>query len=66
MVTLKEIRPGSIVLLRGGFGNGPLEQATVIEVEEDIKNGRPGIDYVTKTSSSSWAYLSQVESVVAY
>lgn len=66
MVTLKQIRPGSIVILRGSFGQGQREQATVTEVEADIKNGRPGIDYVTKTSGSSWAYLSQVEEVVAY
>jgi hypothetical protein len=34
---------------------------TVIEVEDDVKNGRPGICY-----DESWAYLTQVERVVTY
>jgi hypothetical protein len=33
----------------------------VLEVHEDIKNGRPGIDY-----DGSWAYLTQVDRVVSY
>ena len=61
MVTLKDIREGSVVVVRGNFGNGPEERVTVQEVEEDVKNGRPGICY-----DESWAYLSQVMRVVTY
>jgi hypothetical protein len=61
MVTLKDIREGSVVIVRGNFGNGPEERVTVQEVEEDVKNGRPGICY-----DESWAYLSQVMRVVTY
>jgi len=61
MVTLKDIREGSVVVVRGNFGNGPEERVTVQEVEEDVKNGRPGICY-----EDSWAYLSQVMRVVTY
>jgi hypothetical protein len=35
-------------------------------VDADIKNGRPGIDYTESDGSGRWAYLSQVEQVVAY
>jgi hypothetical protein len=61
MVTLKDIREGSVVVVRGNFGNGPEERVTVQEVEEDVKNGRPGICY-----DESWAYLTQVMRVVTY
>jgi hypothetical protein len=61
MVKLKDIREGSVVIVRGAFGSGPEERVKVEEVHEDIKNGRPGIDY-----DGSWAYLSQVQRVVSY
>jgi hypothetical protein len=61
MVTLKDIREGSVVIVRGDFGNGKPQQVVVEAVEADIKNGRPGIDY-----KGSWAYLTQVDRVVTY
>jgi hypothetical protein len=61
MVKLKDIREGSVVIVRGAFGSGPEERVKVEEVHEDVKNGRPGIDY-----AGSWAYLSQVQRVVSY
>lgn len=61
MVKLSDIREGSVVIVRGAFGTGPAERVTVVEVEEDVKNGRPGICY-----DESWAYLTQVERVVQY
>ena len=61
MVKLNEIREGSVVIVRGAFGSGPEERVKVEEVHEDVKNGRPGIDY-----EGSWAYLSQVQRVVQY
>ena len=61
MVKLKDIREGSVVIVRGALGTGPEERVKVEEVHEDIKNGRPGIDY-----EGSWAYLSQVQRVVSY
>ena len=70
MVKLADIREGSIVVVRGGFGNDPPVRAVVECVEADIKNGRPGIDYrlerAPKTGSGSWAYLDQVDRVVQY
>jgi len=61
MIKLKDIREGSVVIVRGAFGTGPEERVKVEEVHEDVKNGRPGIDY-----EGSWAYLSQVQRVVSY
>jgi len=61
MVTLNQIREGSVVIVRGDFGMGRPQQVVVENVEADIKNGRPGIDY-----ADSWAYLTQVDRVVTY
>jgi hypothetical protein len=61
MVQLEDIREGSIVIVRGDFGQGRPREVVVEGVEEDIKNGRPGIDY-----EGSWAYLHQVDRVVQY
>jgi hypothetical protein len=61
MITLKDIREGSVVIVRGAFGTGPEQKVVVEAVEADIKNGRPGIDY-----DGSWAYLTQVMRVVTY
>jgi hypothetical protein len=61
MIKLEDIREGSVVIVRGAFGTGPEERVKVEEVHEDVKNGRPGIDY-----EGSWAYLSQVQRVVQY
>jgi hypothetical protein len=45
MISLKDIREGSVVIVREAFGTGPQRQIVVEAVEADIKNGRPGIDY---------------------
>jgi len=60
-VMLSDIREGSIVRVRDNFGNGSPKTVTVLGVDEDIKNGLPGIDY-----DDSWAYLTQVDRVVKY
>ena len=61
MIKLEDIREGSVVIVRGAFGTGTPQRVVVEAVEEDIKNGRPGIDY-----EGSWAYLTQVDRVVTY
>jgi hypothetical protein len=61
MVKINEVREGSVVIVRGAFGTGQPQTVTVTEVEEDVKNGRPGICY-----DESWAYLTQVDRVVQY
>lgn len=61
MIKIEDIREGSVVVVRGNFGGGFPERVTVALVEEDIKNGRPGIEY-----GDHWAYLDQVVRVVKY
>lgn len=61
MISLKDLRVGSVVIVRSAFGTGKPQRVTVQEVEGDIKNGRPGICY-----DDSWAYLNQVDRVVIY
>lgn len=60
-VNLKDIRVGSRVVVRDNFGSGQAREVTVLDLDDDIKNGRPGIDY-----DDSWAYLTQVDRVVKY
>lgn len=67
MVTLKDIRKGSIIIVRGGFGNEAPVKARVDSVQRDIKHGIPGIDYTAITNGDErWAYLEQIERVVMY
>lgn len=66
MVILDEIREGSVVIVRGGFGQELPKRVVVEEVHADIKNGRAGIDYKESDGHSRWAYLDQVQKVVAY
>jgi hypothetical protein len=60
-VKLKDVRAGSVVVLRDNFGMGKPRQVMVENVEADIKNGCAGIDY-----ADGWAYLTQVDEVVKY
>ena len=66
MVILDEIREGSVVIVRGGFGQELPKEVVVDEVHEDIKNGRAGIDYTEADGNTRWAYLDQVQKVVTY
>jgi len=66
MIELKDIRVGSTVRVRGAFGTGPVTLASVEDVDADIKNGRPGIDYRDLRNEPHWAYLDQVVEVVKY
>lgn len=67
MVKLSDVRVGSMVMVRGNFGDAGAVRARVTAVEADIKNHRPGIDYTAVgAKSGNWAYLSQVDSVVEY
>jgi hypothetical protein len=66
MVILDEIREGSVVIVRGGFGQELPKEVVVEEVHADIKNGRAGIDYRESNGHDRWAYLDQVQKVIAY
>jgi hypothetical protein len=61
MIKLADLREGSVVVVCEAFGTGFNRTVVVEAVEEDVKNGRPGICY-----EDSWAYLTQVQRVVTY
>lgn len=64
---LSDIRVGSIVMVRGNFGTDKPVKAKVEAVLKNIKNGRPGIDYVIEsTGDERWAYMHQIDSVVKF
>jgi serine/threonine protein kinase len=52
---------GSRIAFRGYEMFMNSENVTVTDVEDDVKNGLPGICY-----DDSWAYLTQVDRVVKY
>jgi hypothetical protein len=60
-IALQEVRRGSVVMLRGGFGNDPPRRVTLTGVYADVKNGQPGVDY-----EGHWAYLDQIVKVLTY
>ena len=62
-VKLKDIRVGGHVMVRPGFGSQPAVKGKVTAVHQDVKNGRPGIDYEVG-EASNWAYLYQVDRVI--
>ena len=64
-IKITQVRPGSKVIVRAEFGLSGSVEATVISVEANIKNGRPGIDYNTK-NGQFWAYLDQISRVVKF
>lgn len=69
MVKLSDIRVGSKVQVRGCFGMDTAKRGLVVGVEEDIKNGRAGIDYTHLSNGEechNWAYLDQVTKVVEF
>ena len=70
MIALNDIRKSSIVILRTNFGQGIAVRAIVDEVEEDVKNGQPGLCYTICNAAAwddgGWAYLTQVDRVVKY
>jgi hypothetical protein len=66
MITLENVRVGSVVRIAGGFGMEPPETVTLEDVEEDIKNGFPGVCYTDKKGDGRWAYLDQIQRVITY
>lgn len=65
-VKLTQVRVGSIVNIKADIGVGGSVEGTVTHVEANIKNGMPGIDYVSKDGKKLWAYLSQISHVVKF
>jgi len=58
-----DVQVGDEVLVRSGFGNGPLHRGTVIAVLADVKDGYPGIDYKLANNEQFWAYSEQIQGI---
>lgn len=65
-VALEDVRAGSVVVIKSGFGSEAAETVTLSNVEADIKNGRAGCDYTDRNGDRRWAYLTQIVRVVKY
>ena len=65
-VNVKQLKSGSVVVVRSGFGSEAPETVTVDDIESDCKNGRATIDYVDCSDRSRWAYTDQIVKVVSY
>ncbi len=65
-VDVKRLSPGSVVVVRSGFGSSAPETVTLEGVEFDGKNGRATIDYTDKDGDGRWAYIDQIDRVVQY
>lgn len=63
-IKLSDVREGSTVRV-DTYINGTVT-GTVDEVEEDVKNGMPGISYTTTNGDGHWCYLDQIARVVKY
>lgn len=61
-VDFDSLRAGDTVLVAMDFGGGPTVKAVITSIDDDIKNGRPGIDYyrVSNPDDSRWAYADQI------
>ena len=64
------IKIGSIVYVRGGFGLNEPKKVVVMGISE--KNGKPLFDYednnlmIGDIKASRWAYFNQIEKVIKY
>lgn len=65
-VDIEDVRAGSVVVIKSGFGSEPAETVTLENVDADIKNGRAGCDYTDTKGEGRWAYLTQIVRVVKY
>jgi len=57
---LKDLKVGDKVLVKSNFGSGPAENGVVENIDENIKNGMEGIDYILDDGSVKWAYIEQI------
>lgn len=65
-VDTTKLKPGSVVVVRGGFGDEPPEQITVEGVEYDEDKNDYIIDYTDKKGDGRWAYINQIQKVISY
>jgi len=63
-MNISDIQVGKKYYIQSSFGSGRLVEGIITNVEYDIKNGTPGVDYETEDGEGSWAYDHQVKKAV--
>ncbi|CAB4168894.1 hypothetical protein UFOVP1516_34 [uncultured Caudovirales phage] len=66
VVDVERLGPGSVVVVKSGFGGDAPETVTLDGFEWDGKNGKSTIDYVDKDGDGRWAYTDQIQRVISY
>ena len=67
MITPKDLRKGSIIEVRGDFGQGPQVLAQVDFVDRDVRTGAPVVDYTNVNNREThWAFFDQIDSVLRF
>jgi hypothetical protein len=62
-----DVEEGCLVMVKQDFGMGRTVLAKVDAVLDNVKNGRPGIDYIEMdTGNLKWAYADQIVKLVAW
>jgi len=62
-ITHKTVKTGDFVKVSSSCGQTHIGK--VIRVEKDIKNGIPGIDYVTPLDGKLWwCYIDQIQEII--
>lgn len=68
-MNIRNVKNGDTVKLKTSWGAGPVVTGVVTAVENDINNGRPGIEYtldgyaLNDPAGGRWAYMDQVTEV---
>lgn len=57
---ITELKKGDRVIVSHNWGAGPRIEGTIDEIDDNIKNGRPGIIYIADNGECYWAYIDQV------
>ena len=63
---LSKLRPGTVLVVRSGFGGEAPATVTLEGVEYEGKNGRTTIDYIDRSGNGRWAYTDQIVEVITY
>ena len=66
VISADDIRVGSRVVIRSGFGQEKPETVILAGIEPYGKNGYDTVDYVDSKGQGRWAYLDQVVEILKY
>lgn len=65
-MNISQVEMGKKYYIQSSFGNGRLVVGTITEIDNDIKNGIPGVGYEDEDGEGFWAYDHQVKKAVDF